>query len=30
LRDDDGNYLGCMEVDMDLSDIPASGEGTPY
>lgn len=31
LRDDDGNYMGCMEVDMDLSDIPApKDEGSPY
>ncbi|HUV24651.1 MAG TPA: PAS domain-containing protein [Methanomassiliicoccales archaeon] len=31
LRDDDGNYLGCMEVDMDLSDIPApDAKGSPY
>ena len=22
LRDENGEYMGCMEVDMDLSDIP--------
>ncbi|NYT11944.1 MAG: hypothetical protein GKC03_05245 [Methanomassiliicoccales archaeon] len=31
LRDDDGHYLGCMEVDMDLSDIPIlRDEDSPY